>query len=163
MERKRRSFSDSFKAKVALDAVRGLKTLAELASEYKVHPGQISEWKKQVLLNAPGVFSGQKNKRSKTEEELTAPLYEEIGRLKMDVKWLEKKDEPVSVHPPSLGRSERRLSVRRQCRLAGVLGRASTTSPIWPPCWSGAAATCSLGSCPTASKASSAWPRLSKP
>ena len=91
MERKRRSFSDSFKAKVALDAVRGLKTLAELASEYKVHPGQISEWKKQVLLNAPGIFSGHKKKRSKTEEELTAPLYEEIGRLKMDLKWLEKK------------------------------------------------------------------------
>jgi transposase-like protein len=91
MERKRRSFSDSFKAKVALDAVRGLKTLTELASEYKVHPGQISEWKKQLLLNAPGIFSGHKNKRFKTEEELTAPLYEEIGRLKMDVKWLEKK------------------------------------------------------------------------
>ena len=91
MERKRRTFSDSFKAKVALDAVKGLKTLAELASEYKVHPSQISEWKKQLLLNAPGIFSGNKNKRSQTEEELTAPLYEEIGRLKMDVKWLEKK------------------------------------------------------------------------
>ena len=58
MGQKRRSFSDSFKAKVALDAVRGLKTLAELATEYKVHPGRISEWKKQVLLNAPGIFSG---------------------------------------------------------------------------------------------------------
>ena len=79
MERKRRSFSDSFKAKVALDAVRGLKTLAELASEYKVHPGQISEWKKQVLLNAPGIFSGQKNKRSKTEEELTAPFTKRLA------------------------------------------------------------------------------------
>jgi len=109
MERKRRTFSDSFKAKVALDAVKGLKTLAELASEYKIHPSQISEWKKQLLLNAPGIFSGHKNKRFQTEEELTAPLYEEIGRLKMDVKWLEKKDEPASGHPPGLGRSQRRL------------------------------------------------------
>jgi putative transposase len=91
MERKRRRFSDSFKAKVALEGVKGLKTLAELASEYKVHPNQISEWKKQLLLNAPGLFSGPQNKRVKTEAELTAPLYEEIGRLKMDVKWLEKK------------------------------------------------------------------------
>ena len=76
---------------MALDAAKGLKTLAELSSEYKVHPSQISEWKKQLLLHAPGIFSGHKNMRSKTEEELTAPLYEEIGRLKMDVKWLEKK------------------------------------------------------------------------
>ncbi len=91
MERKRRTFSASFKAKVALDAAKGLKTLAELSSEYKVHPSQISEWKKQLLLNAPEIFAGPTSKRPKTEEELTAPLYEEIGRLKMDVKWLEKK------------------------------------------------------------------------
>ena len=91
MERKRRTFSASFKAKVALDAAKGLKTLAELSSEYKVHPSQISEWKKHLLLNAPEIFAGPTSKRPKTEEELTAPLYEEIGRLKMDVKWLEKK------------------------------------------------------------------------
>ena len=77
MTRKRRAFSDKFKAKVAIEAVKGIKTLSELATEYKVHPNQISAWKKQLLLNA--------------EEELTAPLYEEIGRLKMDLKWLEKK------------------------------------------------------------------------
>ena len=91
MERKRRTFSASFKAKVALDAAKGLKTLAELSSEYKVHPSQISAWKKQLLLNAPGIFEDYTSKRPPTEEELTAPLYEEIGRLKMDVKWLEKK------------------------------------------------------------------------
>ncbi len=91
MGRKRRTFTDGFKAKVAIDAVKGLKTLAQLATQYQVHPNQVSEWKKQLLLNAPGLFSENKNKRAKTEEELTAPLYEEIGRLKMDVKWLEKK------------------------------------------------------------------------
>ena len=91
MGRKRRKFTDKFKAKVALDAVRGVKTLAELASEYQVHPNQVSEWKKQLLSHAPELFSRQNAGSSRSEEDLTAPLYEEIGRLKMDVKWLEKK------------------------------------------------------------------------
>ena len=76
MKRKRRSFLEKFKAKVAIEAIKGIKIISQLATEYKVHPNQISVWKKQLLLNA---------------EELTAPLYEEIGRLKMDIKWLEKK------------------------------------------------------------------------
>jgi len=76
---------------VAIEAIKGVKTLNELASEYQVHPNQISDWKKQLLLNAPELFASGKKKQAQTEEELTAPLYEEIGRLKMDVKWLEKK------------------------------------------------------------------------
>jgi putative transposase len=91
MGRKRRAFTDEFKAKVALDGVKGVKTLGELAAQYQIHPNQVSEWKRQLLAHAPGIFSGKKNGAVKTEEELTAPLYEEIGRLKMDIKWLEKK------------------------------------------------------------------------
>jgi putative transposase len=91
MKRKRRAFSDKFKAKVAIEAVRGIKTLSELATEYKVHPNQISTWKKQLLMNAEELFASGKKRKAKSEEELTAPLYEEIGRLKMDIKWLEKK------------------------------------------------------------------------
>lgn len=91
MTRKRRQFSAKFKAKVAVDAIKGMKTLSELSTEYKVHPNQISAWKKQLLSNAPGLFPSGKKQQQKSEEELTAPLYEEIGRLKMDIKWLEKK------------------------------------------------------------------------
>lgn len=91
MGRKRRTFTDAFKAKVALEAVKGMKTLAELAAEYQVHPNQISDWKKQLISNAPELFTSGKNRKERTEEEITAPLYEEIGRLKMDVRWLEKK------------------------------------------------------------------------
>ena len=91
MGKKRRAFTDKFKAKVAIEAVKGMKTLAELATEYQVHPNQLSDWKKQILSKAPELFSSGKKRPLKTEEELTAPLYEEIGRLKMDVKWLEKK------------------------------------------------------------------------
>ncbi len=91
MKGKRRAHSDKFKAKIAIEAIKGIKTLSELATEYKIHPNQISTWKKQLQLNAADLFSSGKKSKAKTEEELTAPLYEEIGRLKMDVKWLEKK------------------------------------------------------------------------
>ena len=91
MGRRRRTFTDKFKAKVAIEAIRGLKTLAELAKEYQVHPNQISDWKRQVLTNVPEFFASGKKPAARTEEELTAPLYEEIGRLKMNIKWLEKK------------------------------------------------------------------------
>jgi len=91
MTNKRRQFTDKFKAKVAVEAIKGMKTLAELSTEYKVHPNQISAWKKQLLTNASILFSPGSKQQSKSEEEITAPLYEEIGRLKMDIKWLEKK------------------------------------------------------------------------
>ncbi len=91
MKRTRKSFTDKFKAQIALEALKGMSTLAELASKHKVHPNQISGWKKLLLHSAPEVFSTNKNQSPRSEEAITAPLYEEIGRLKMDVKWLEKK------------------------------------------------------------------------
>jgi len=91
MGTKRRSYSDKFKAKVALEAVREVKTISELASEHQVHPSQISTWKKLLVGNAAELFSRGSNHTNKTEDQLTGPLYEEIGRLRMDVKWLKKK------------------------------------------------------------------------
>ena len=91
MTKKRKTFTDKFKSKIALDAIKGIKTVNELASEYKVHPNQVSQWKKQLVLHAPESFARGKSTSARSEEELTAPLYEEIGRLKMDIKWLEKK------------------------------------------------------------------------
>ena len=91
MSTKRRQFSEKFKAKIALEAIRGVKSLAELATEYKVHPTQITLWKKLILSEAPQLFSGKKSISCKNEEELTSPLYEEVVRLKMDLKWLKKK------------------------------------------------------------------------
>ena len=91
MPRKRRTFTAAFKAKIALEAIREIKTSAALASEYKVHPNQISQWKKELLSNASDVFSSDKKKDTQDRNEISASLYEEIGRLKMDIKWLEKK------------------------------------------------------------------------
>ena len=91
MTQKRKTFTDAFKAKVALEAYKGLTTINELATRYKVHPSQIAKWKKQLVSGAPELFRREKKSLAGSEDELTAPLYEEIGRLKMDIKWLEKK------------------------------------------------------------------------
>jgi len=90
MARKQRSFSGAFKAKVALAACRGEKTTAQLAAEYEVHVGQITAWKKQLLEGATELFEDGRGKRTEdaTNEE---ELYEQIGRLKMEVEWLKKK------------------------------------------------------------------------
>ena len=91
MPRKRRVFDGAFKAKVALDAVRGLKTVSELASQHKVHPTQITLWKKQLLEGAAEVFESPSAKKGATDEPSAAELYEQIGRLKIELDWLKKK------------------------------------------------------------------------
>lgn len=91
MPRKRRLFDGTFKAKVALDAVRGLKTVSELASQHKVHPTQITLWKKQLLEGAAGVFETSSSKKPIEDEPTSAELYEQIGRLKIELDWLKKK------------------------------------------------------------------------
>ena len=91
MARKRRSFSGAFKAKVALAACRGDKTTAQLAAEYEVHVGQITAWKKQLLEGDVGLFEDGRGKRSADDAANDQELYEQIGRLKMEVEWLKKK------------------------------------------------------------------------
>lgn len=89
MTTRRRRHSDEFKAKVALEAVRGVRTLSELSATYQVHPTVIAQWKRRLLDGAAGVFAGGAQGRS--EDEITAPLYEMIGRLKAETEWLKKK------------------------------------------------------------------------
>jgi transposase-like protein len=90
MTKKRKRHNAEFKARVALEAVKGLKTSSELAREFQVHPTQISQWKRQLLEMLPEVFRNGKVTPEVTEQELTAPLYEEIGRLKIELDWVKK-------------------------------------------------------------------------
>ena len=91
MARKRRNFSGAFKAKVALAACRGERTTAQLAAEYEVHVGQITAWKKQLLEGAAGLFEDGRGKHVGEDAANDQELYEQIGRLKMEVEWLKKK------------------------------------------------------------------------
>ena len=91
MSQKRKKHSDEFKARVAVEAVKGVRTLSELSSAFGIHPTVIAHWKRQLLDRAPTVFSPAAGGGLRTEEELTAPLYEEIGRLKVEVDFLKKK------------------------------------------------------------------------
>lgn len=91
MSRPRKRHTADFKARVALEAIRGLKTTAQLASEYQVHPTQISQWKRQVLDHLPEVFGREAPRTERSAEDLTGPLYQEIGRLKMELDWLNKR------------------------------------------------------------------------
>src|SRR5215469_14535919 len=85
----------SLLAKVALEAIRGQKTANEIAAEYGVHPTQIAQWKKQALDGRPDLFSTRALDQRKTEEELIASRYQQIGQLKVQVDWLGKKAKPL--------------------------------------------------------------------
>lgn len=90
MSRKRRVLGAALKAKVALAAVRGDRTTAQLASEFGVHTSQVTAWKKRLLEGVPELFAdGRKRTQDAAAEE--RELYEQIGRLKMEVEWLKKK------------------------------------------------------------------------
>lgn len=88
---KRRTFTAEYKFKVALEAAKGTKTLNELAQEYQLHPHQISEWKLQLLRNGGEVFGQNAARQQREQAALETELYEQIGRLKMELEWLKKK------------------------------------------------------------------------
>jgi transposase-like protein len=87
----RKRHSAAFKAKVALEAAKQTKTVAELAKAFQVHPVQISQWKRQLLDGAESLFRDGRKHDREDGQAVQAELYEQIGRLKMEVEWLKKK------------------------------------------------------------------------
>lgn len=83
----------AFKAKVALEAVKGEKTITQIASEYGVHPNQIGQWKKRLLEELPALFSDRRRREGKEDEAQTDELYRQIGQLKVELDWLKKKSQ----------------------------------------------------------------------
>jgi len=88
---KRKTYSASLKAKAVLEAIRGQRTLNEIASSYGVHPNQLGQWKKQALEALPDIFSNRRARSQAGEEALRDRLYQQIGQLKVELDWLKKK------------------------------------------------------------------------
>ncbi len=94
----RKKFEAGFKAKVALEAIKGEKTLAELSSLYGVHANMITRWKQEALEKLPGLFDKKAARREETEtEEKVEKLYKAVGELKMENDWLKKKLEILKL------------------------------------------------------------------
>jgi transposase-like protein len=87
----RRRHSSEFKARVALEALKGQKMLNEMASEFGVHPVQIAQWKRQLIDASPAAFASGSGRHTRDQEQLVEQLYQQIGQLKVEVDWLRKK------------------------------------------------------------------------
>jgi len=121
MARQKRSYTAAFKAQIALAAIKGDSTANELAGKHGIHPTLVSNWKKALLDGAPGLFAEPGGKPARAADQPDpAELFEQIGRLKMELEWL-KKNSLTAEHKRALiepGRPD--LSVRRQCELLGL-------------------------------------------
>lgn len=87
----RKQHSPAFKARVAMEAMRGEKTLSQLGSQFKVHPIQIGKWKKSAVDQLADLFVDGRTRKTESAESGKDALYEEIGRLKVELDWLKKK------------------------------------------------------------------------
>src|ERR1035437_6279781 len=117
----RKQYSPKFKARVAVEAIRGEKTLSQLGSQFKVHPIQIAKWRKSALEQLPELFVDGRTRKGRNGEADSDALYEEIGRLKVELDWLKKKSAcSIEELRPLVERGHPEISVRRQCELLGV-------------------------------------------
>lgn len=91
MRKQRRQFTAKFKFQVALEALKELKTINEIASQKEVHPTQVKQWKKQLQEGGVEVFDEKADKAAQAQAEMETTLYEQIGRLQMELAWLKKK------------------------------------------------------------------------
>jgi putative transposase len=91
MSRKRRQHGSDFKAQVAVAALKEQQTIQELAKRFAIHTSQIQEWKRRLVSGAAEIFQSPQEKAKASDEPSLAELYEEIGRLKVQLEWLKKK------------------------------------------------------------------------
>lgn len=101
MKQKRRNHSSEFKARIALEAIKGLKTVQQIAAENNLHPVQVTQWKGQVLESAAGVFARGREKVEQTAdaEKEKERLERKVGQLVVEVDWLKKKCKELGIDP----------------------------------------------------------------
>lgn len=117
----RKQYNGDVKARAVIEAIKGVRTVNEIAAAYGVHPVQITKWKKQALEELPRVFSRRREDSAKAEEELKARLYQEIGQLKVELDWLKKKlGCAVEKKRRLIEPGHRAIPVTRQCELVGL-------------------------------------------
>lgn len=90
MSKTRRTFSDDLKFKIVIEAIKGHRQISEIATEFDVHPNQITTWKRQFLENGPSVFSKKKDSRVQDLEEKEEDLYKKIGQQQVELDFLKK-------------------------------------------------------------------------
>jgi transposase-like protein len=90
LTKKRKQYKPEYKFQMALEAAKGLKTINQLASEHELHPNQLSQWKRQLLAEGAAIFSQNSSQPQREAAKVEAELYEQIGRLKMELEWLKK-------------------------------------------------------------------------
>ncbi len=90
-KRQRKTYPTELKVRVALEAIKGQRTINEIASHYGVHPNMVTQWKRLAIENLPAVFSAKRDHAAEEREALTAELYQQIGQLKVELDWLKKK------------------------------------------------------------------------
>jgi transposase len=93
----RRGHDATFKARVALEALKEEKTMAQLSSEFGVHVNQIRQWRQKLLDELPSLFSDRRKKKDKEGDELLSELYRQIGQLKVELEWLKKKSQVLQL------------------------------------------------------------------
>lgn len=103
MKKQRRKHTAAFKARVALEAVKGLETINEIAAKYELHPVQVSNWKKALLEHVPEIFERKNVSKDKDAERERSRLERKVGQLSMEVDWLGKKCEQLGI--PGKGRN----------------------------------------------------------
>ena len=86
----KKTFSSEYKAKVALEAIKGARAISEIASAYAVHPTQIGFWKHQLLERAPALFADKRTKNGQTSERIIEELYRVIGKRDVEIEWMKK-------------------------------------------------------------------------
>ena len=91
MGKARKQYQAAFKSKVALEAIKGVRTVNEIATHYGVHPTQVTQWKKQALEHLRDAFSDGRKRHERAEAELQSELYQQIGQLKVELDWVKKK------------------------------------------------------------------------